>query len=107
MNTTITRARWTRKEDNLAKETLKMTKGNQKNAAILLSERLDRSVSSIQVRLCTLAKKHPSLRKKNIERKMARIQAQPVVMEETPVEESIVRTVKSLQIKGNQLIITF
>lgn len=101
MNTTITRARWTRKEDNLAKETLKMTKGNQKNAAILLSERLDRSIGSIQVRLSSLAKKHPSLRKKNIVKKLSNAQVK------TPAEETIVRTVRSLQIKGNQLIITF
>ncbi len=69
MSTKVVRNRWTNKEIALAKETLKLTNGNQKRAAIILSNQLDRSLASIQVRLCFLAKKHPSLRKANIIRR--------------------------------------
>ena len=66
MNTVITRNRWTTKEVTLAKQTLKLMSGNQTKAARILSEKLDRPVASIQVKLCLLAKKHPSLRKKTV-----------------------------------------
>jgi hypothetical protein len=94
MNTVITRNRWTTKEVNLAKQTLKLMNGNQTKAAAILSDKLGRSVASIQVKLCTLAKKHPSLRKKNIAKRVA-----------TP--KSVTKEVKGVEIRGNQLIITF
>jgi len=100
MKTGITRNRWTNKETNLAKETLKSTSGNQRKAAAILSNQLGRSVASIQVKLCFLAKKHPSLRKRNIARKMATITST------TTESNTMVREVKSLQIIGNKLIIT-
>jgi len=103
MNQTIMNRRWTNKETNLLKETLKLTNGNQKNAASILSKQLDRSLISIQVRLCTLAKKHPSLRKSNIARRKMRNTA-PV---ETKFETETVIKVKEFVIKGNKLIITF
>ena len=104
MNTTITRnSRWMNKEVKLAKETLKLTNGNQKRAAIILSTQLDRSMISIQVKLCTLAKQHPSLRKSNIAKKMLKTtKTTPVTTDRTEVKE-----VKSVEIRGNQLIITF
>lgn len=106
MNTSITRnSRWTNKEVKLAKETLKLTNGNQKRAAIILSTQLDRSVISIQVRLCTLAKKHPSLRKENIAKRITKSKKT-----ETPVatvEPGTVFKVKEFVIEGNKLIITF
>jgi hypothetical protein len=95
MNTVITRNRWTTKEVNLAKQTLKLMNGNQTKAARILSEKIGRPVASIQVKLCTLAKKHPSLRKKNI--------AKRVVATPTPVTKQV----KNVEIRGNQLIITF
>jgi hypothetical protein len=91
---TITRNRWTTKEVNLAKQTLKLMNGNQKKASVLLSEKLDRSSASILVKLCTLAKKHPSLRKKNIAKRIA-------------APKSVIKEVKGVEIRGNQLIITF
>jgi ribosomal protein L9 len=94
MNTT-TRNRWTIKETNLAKQTLKLMNGNQTKAAALLSEKLDRSAASIQVKLCTLAKKHPSLRKKNIAKRVV------------ATSSSVTKEVKNVEIRGNQLIITF
>lgn len=100
MNATTTRNRWTNKEVNLLKETLKFTNGNQKKAATILSGQLDRSTISIQVRLCTLAKQHPSLRKSNIARRMLKTT--------TPPTNNIdIKKVKNVEIKGNQLIITF
>ena len=106
MNQTIVNRRWTNKETNLLKETLKLTNGNQKNAASILSTQLDRSLISIQVRLCTLAKKHPSLRKANIARRKMRNtpEAAPV---ETKFETETVIKVKEFVIEGNKLIITF
>ena len=95
MNTVITRNRWTTKEVNLAKQTLKLMNGNQTKAAMILSEKIGRPVASIQVKLCTLAKKHPSLRKKNI--------AKRVVATPSPVTKQV----KNVEIRGNQLIITF
>lgn len=100
MNQTIMNRRWTNKETNLLKETLKLTNGNQKNAATILSTQLDRSLVSIQVRLCTLAKKHPSLRKVNIAKKALKATVEPV---ETKTE---VRKVKSISIEGDKIIIT-
>ena len=101
MNTSITRnCRWTNKEVKLAKETLKLTNGNQKRAAIILTNQLDRSLVSIQVRLCTLAKKHPSLRKANIAKRALKATVEPV---ETKTE---VRKVKSISIEGDKIIIT-
>lgn len=94
MNATITRNRWTSKETNLAKQTLKLMNGNQTKAATVLSDKLDRSAASIQVKLCTLAKKHPSLRKKNIAKRIA-----------TP--SPVTKQVKNVEVRGNQLIITF
>jgi hypothetical protein len=101
MNTVTTRNRWTNKEVKLAKETLKLTNGNQKRAAIILSSQLDRSLMSIQVRLCSLAKQHPSLRKKNIIKRAMKA----AIATETPTTE--VRKVKSVTIEGNKMIITF
>lgn len=98
MNTVITRNRWTTKEVNLAKQTLKLMNGNQTKAAMILSEKIGRPVSSIQVKLCTLAKKHPSLRKKNIAKRMTK---------SAPVASSVTKQVKNVEIRGNQLIITF
>jgi hypothetical protein len=108
MNTVTTRNRWTNKEVRLAKETLKITNGNQKRAAIILSTQLDRSLVSIQVRLCSLAKQHPSLRKKNIAKRIMKTATQtPVVATATPVTTTEVKEVKSVTIEGNRLIITF
>lgn len=98
MNTVITRNRWTTKEVTLAKQTLKLMSGNQTKAAMILSEKLGRPVGSIQVKLCTLAKKHPSLRKKNIAKRMTK---------SAPVASSVTKQVKNVEIRGNQLIITF
>lgn len=97
MSTKVVRNRWTNKEINLAKEALKLTNGNQKKAAIILTNQLDRSLASIQVRLCTLAKKHPSLRKANIIRK------KKVQTDET----SSIRKVKNVIFKDNTLTIIF
>ena len=91
---TITRNRWTNKEVTMAKQTLKLMNGNQTKAARILCEKLDRPVASIQVKLSLLAKKHPSLRKKNIAKRMAT---------STPVTKQV----KNVEIRGNQLIITF
>jgi hypothetical protein len=98
MNTVITRNRWTTKEVNLAKQTLKLMNGNQTKAARILSEKIGRPVASIQVKLCTLAKKHPSLRKKNIAKRMTK---------SAPVASSVTKQVKNVEVRGNQLIITF
>jgi hypothetical protein len=106
MNPTIKNRRWTNKETNLLKETLKLTNGNQKNAASILSTQLDRSLISIQVRLCTLAKKHPSLRKANIAKRKMR-NAPETVPVETKFETETVIKVKEFVIEGNKLIITF
>lgn len=110
MNTSITRnSRWSNKEVKLAKETLKLTNGNQKRAAIILSTQLDRSLISIQVRLCTLAKKHPSLRKENIAKRIVkakRVEA-PIANVESVETKTEIREVKSISIEGNKLIITF
>jgi hypothetical protein len=109
MNPTIKNRRWTNKETNLLKETLKLTNGNQKNAASILSTQLDRSLISIQVRLCTLAKKHPSLRKENIAKRIVKAKKTetPVAVETTTVEPGTVFKVKEFVIEGNKLIITF
>lgn len=103
MNTSITRnSRWSNKEVKLAKETLKLTNGNQKRAAIILSTQLDRSLMSIQVRLCSLAKLHPSLRKANIaKRALKTATTAPTI--ETKTE---IRKVKNITIKGDKIIIT-
>lgn len=97
MSTKVVRNRWTNKEINLAKEALKLTNGNQKKAAIILTNQLDRSLASIQVRLCTLAKKHPSLRKANIIKKK-KVQTD---------EASSVRKIKNVIFKDNTLTIIF
>jgi hypothetical protein len=68
--------------------------GNQTKAATVLSDKLSRSAASIQVKLCTLAKKHPSLRKKNIAKRIV-----------TP--NPVTKQVKNVEVRGNQLIITF
>jgi hypothetical protein len=106
MNPTIKNRRWTNKETNLLKETLKLTNGNQKNAAIILSSQLDRSLISIQVRLCSLAKKHPSLRKENIARRKMRNAPETVPVENTFETEKVIK-IKEFVIEGNKLIITF
>jgi hypothetical protein len=105
MNAITKNRRWTTKEVRLAKETLKITNGNQKRAATILSTQLDRSLISIQVRLCSLAKQHPSLRKKNIAKRIMRTATHTPVT--TPTTKAEVREVKSVTIQGNQLIITF
>lgn len=101
MNTKTTRNRWTNKEINILKEVLKFTNGNQKKAATILSDQLDRSMISIQVKLCGLAKQHPSLRKANIKRRLLK-----TTTTNTP-NTTQVKKVKSVEIKGNQLIISF
>jgi hypothetical protein len=106
MNQTIMNRRWTNKETNLLKETLKLTNGNQKNAASILSTQLDRSLISIQVRLCTLAKKHPSLRKENIARRKMRSTPETASVESTFETEKVIK-IKEFVIEGNKLIITF
>jgi hypothetical protein len=106
MNPTIKNRRWTNKETNLLKETLKLTNGNQKNAASILSTQLDRSLISIQVRLCTLAKKHPSLRKENIVRRKMRSTPETASVESTFETEKVIK-IKEFVIEGNKLIITF
>jgi hypothetical protein len=106
MNPTIKNRRWTNKETNLLKETLKLTNGNQKNAAIILSSQLDRSLISIQVRLCSLAKKHPSLRKENIARRKMRNTPETAPVENTFETEKVIK-IKEFVIEGNKLIITF
>lgn len=97
----VSRNRWTNKEITLMKNVLKTTQGHQKKAAEILSTQLNRTPISIQVKLCSLAKQHPSLRKENIARRMAKI------TKPTPNNNTMVKEVKSLTIKGNQLIITF
>ena len=106
MNPTIKNRRWTNKETNLLKETLKLTNGNQKNAAIILSSQLDRSLISIQVRLCSLAKKHPSLRKENIARRKMKSTHETAPVESTFETEKVIK-IKEFVIEGNKLIITF
>ena len=106
MNPTIKNRRWTNKETNLLKETLKLTNGNQKNAASILSTQLDRSLISIQVRLCSLAKKHPSLRKENIARRKMRNTLETASVENTFETEKVIK-IKEFVIEGNKLIITF
>jgi len=106
MNQTIVNRRWTNKETNLLKETLKLTNGNQKNAASILSTQLDRSLISIQVRLCTLAKKHPSLRKENIARRKMRNTPETAPVENTFETDKVIK-IKEFVIEGNKLIITF
>lgn len=86
-----TKSRWTNKEINLAKEALKLANGNQLKAAQMLTGVINRTPISIQVRMCTLAKKHPSLRKKNILRRAAEKRA----IVETPQTEPITTTVEN------------
>ncbi len=81
----VTKARWTNKEINLAKEALKVSNGNQLRATQMLTGVIDRTPASIQVRMCILAKKHPSLRRKNILRRAA----QNATAVETPQTEPI------------------
>ena len=97
MSTKVVRNRWTSKEIKIAKEALKLTNGNQKKAAIILANQLDRSLASIQVRLCNLAKKHPSLRKANI------------IKRKQVVESNDVSTkkIKNVIFKDNTLTIIF
>jgi len=64
----ILKPRWTHTEVRIAKQVLKQTLGNQKEAAEILQKKLNRSISSIKVKLCTLSKKHRSLRKKKEEK---------------------------------------
>ena len=103
----MTNSRWTRKETFLAKEALKLTNGNQTEAAIALSEQLDRSLASIKIRMCLLAKLHPSLRKENI----AKRESKRVIKEETAVVAAAeiieTRIVKSISLTDNTLVITF
>ena len=66
MNTQFANTRWTRKEVLLAKEALKKANGNQKEASDMLVGVINRTLVSIRVKMCTLAKKHPSLRKNRI-----------------------------------------
>jgi hypothetical protein len=100
-------SKWARKEIMLAKEALKLAGGNQTEAAIALSEQLDRSLLSIKNRMCMLAKMHPSLRKENI----AKRESKRVVKEETAIvaAAAIVETriVKSIKLTDNTLVITF
>jgi hypothetical protein len=100
-------SRWTRKETILAKEALKLACGNQTEAAIALSEKLDRSLHSIKNRMCMLAKMHPSLRKENI----AKRESKRVVKEETAIVAAAeiieTRIVKSISLTDNTLVITF
>lgn len=88
-------SRWTRTETLLAKETLKLTNGNQTKAAVALWEQLDRSLASIKIKMCSLAKAHPSLRKANIAKR---------VNKRENVETKIV---KSIKLTGNKLVISF
>ena len=103
----MTNSRWTRKETLLAKEALKLANGNQTEAAIALSEQLDRSLASIKIRMCLLAKLHPSLRKENI----AKRESKRVIKEETAVVAAAeiieTRIVKSISLTDNTLVITF
>jgi hypothetical protein len=100
-------SKWSRKEVILAKEALKLANGNQTEAAIALSEKLDRSLASIKNRMCILAKLHPSLRKENI----ARRESKRVVKEETAIVAAAeiieTRIVKSISLTDNTLVITF
>ncbi len=103
----MTNSRWTRKETILAKEALKLANGNQLEAAFALSEKLDRSLASIKVRMCMLAKMHPSLRKENIakrESKRLAKQEEVIVAAAAIVETKIV---KSINLTNNTLVITF
>jgi len=103
----MTNSRWTRKETLLAKEALKLAGGNQTEAAIALNEQLDRSLASIKIRMCLLAKLHPSLRKENI----AKRESKRVVKEETAIVAAAeiieTRVVKSISLTDNTLVITF
>ena len=100
-------SRWTRKEIMLAKEALKLAGGNQTEAAIALSEQLDRSLLSIKNRMCMLAKMHPSLRKENI----AKRESKRVTKQETATVAAAeiieTRIVKSISLTDNTLVITF
>lgn len=103
----MTNSRWTRKETLLAKEALKLAGGNQTEASIALSEKLDRSLHSIKNRMCMLAKMHPSLRKENI----AKRESKRVNKEETAIVAAAeiieTRIVKSISLTDNTLVITF
>lgn len=103
----MTNSRWTRKEIMLAKEALKLAGGNQTEAAIALSEKLDRSLHSIKNRMCMLAKMHPSLRKENIIKR----ESKRVIKEETAIVAAAeiieTRIVKSISLTDNTLVITF
>jgi len=103
----MTNSKWARKELLLAKEALKLAGGNQTEAAIALSEKLDRSLHSIKNRMCILAKLHPSLRKENI----AKRESKRVVKEETAIVAAAeiieTRIVKSISLTDNTLVITF
>ena len=103
----MTNSRWTRKETLLAKEALKLANGNQTEAAIALSEKLDRSLHSIKNRMCMLAKMYPSLRKENI----AKRESKRVVKEEVAIVAAAeiieTRIVKSISLTDNTLVITF
>jgi hypothetical protein len=95
----MTNSKWTRKETLLAKEALKLAGGNQTEAAIALSEQLDRSLASIKIRMCALAKIHPSLRKKNIANRVAKQENAAAIIE--------TKIVKSIKLTDNKLVITF
>lgn len=97
-------SRWTRKETILAKEALKLANGNQLEAATALSEQLDRSLASIKVRMCMLAKLHPSLRKENIAKRENKRLAKQEEVAAAIVETKIV---KSINLTNNTLVITF
>lgn len=70
----MTRVRWSRSEVKLAKETLLSTKGNKTEAAEILSDTLDRTRAAVMTKLCQITDTYPSLRKKSIARKEARLE---------------------------------
>jgi hypothetical protein len=70
----MTKVRWTRKEVRLAKDALMEMKGNKTKAAAIVSELTGRTHSAVMVKMCQITDTYPSLSKKSIARKEARLE---------------------------------
>lgn len=87
----MTKNRWTRKEVRLAKDALIEMKGNKTQAAAIVSQLTGRTHAAVMVRMCEITKTYPSLRKKSIAKKEAKM------MKVNTPEKTVEPTIQSLK----------
>lgn len=97
----MTKVRWTRKEVRLAKDALIQMKGNKTQAAAIVSELTGRTHGAVMVKLCQITDTYPSLRKKSIARKEAKLE------QKKQVPNSNVKVASRVEMHGDHIRIYF